>query len=109
MKLRLTAVVLLISLLVATLPGVAGAASPARSGTRVAALAAGTGGVTNLATIPISGTTQSGGVFTGTFDLMHFGVQKGQLVAEGVLTGTLTNSAGKVLGTVSGVPVAIPV
>jgi hypothetical protein len=55
-------------------------------------------------TIPITGTFTDalGGVgqFTGTFDLQRFAVVNGQLVAVGTLTGTLTDSAGTVLGSI---------
>jgi hypothetical protein len=55
-------------------------------------------------TIPITGTFTDalGGVgnFVGTFDLQRFAVQNGQIVAVGTLTGTLTDSAGTVLGSV---------
>ena len=55
-------------------------------------------------TIPIAGTFTDalGGVgqFTGTFDLQRFAVVNGQLVAVGTLTGTLTDSAGTVLGSI---------
>ena len=54
--------------------------------------------------IPVSGTFTDalGGVgnFVGTFDLQRFAVQNGQIVAVGTLTGTLTDSAGTILGTV---------
>jgi hypothetical protein len=55
-------------------------------------------------TIPITGTFTDalGGVgnFVGSFDLQRFAVQNGQIVAVGTLTGTLTDSAGTVLGSV---------
>jgi hypothetical protein len=41
------------------------------------------------------------GTFTGTFDLSRVAVQDGGLVAVGTLTGTLTDSAGAVIGTVT--------
>lgn len=41
------------------------------------------------------------GTFTGTFDLSRVAVQNGELVAVGTLTGTLTDSAGTVLGSVT--------
>jgi hypothetical protein len=55
-------------------------------------------------TIPITGTFTDalGGVgqFAGTFDLQRFTVVNGQIAAVGTLTGTLTDSAGTVLGSV---------
>jgi hypothetical protein len=57
-----------------------------------------------LPPIPITGTFTDalGGVgqFTGTFDLQRFTVVNGQLAAVGTLTGTLTDSAGTVLGSI---------
>src|SRR5918992_1413742 len=59
----------------------------------------------NLAAVPVTGdfTDVLGGVgtFTGTFDLTRITVQNGELAAVGVLTGTLTDSAGEVIGTVT--------
>ncbi len=46
-----------------------------------------------LASIPIVG-TGLGGAFAGTFDITNFAVQNGQLVAQGLLSGTLTDAAG---------------
>ncbi len=58
-----------------------------------------------LAPIPITGdfTDVLGGVgtFTGTFDLTSVAVQDGGLVGVGTLTGTLTDSAGAVIGTIT--------
>jgi hypothetical protein len=55
-------------------------------------------------TLPVTGTFTDalGGVgqFTGTFNLQRFGVVNGQLSAIGTVTGTLTDSAGTVIGTV---------
>ena len=56
-------------------------------------------------TTPITGTftDASGGTgtFAGNFTLQRFTSQNGQLAAVGLLTGTLTDSAGAVLGTVN--------
>jgi hypothetical protein len=58
-----------------------------------------------LAPIPVTGdfTDVLGGVgtFTGTFDLSSVAVQDGGLVAVGTLAGTLTDSAGAVIGTIT--------
>ena len=55
-------------------------------------------------TIPITGTFTDalGGVgeFTGNFELQRFTVVGGQIAAVGTLTGTLTDSAGTVLGSI---------
>ena len=50
--------------------------------------------------VPVSGTTSAGGAFKGTLDLARFAIRDGQLVALGTLSGTLTDSAGVVVGTV---------
>jgi hypothetical protein len=50
--------------------------------------------------IPINFTSAAGG-FLGNFNVTRFAVQNGQLVAIGQLTGTVTNAAGAVLGTVN--------
>jgi hypothetical protein len=48
-------------------------------------------------TAPINGTTQTGGVVNGVFQITSFTVNEaGQLVANGVLNGTLTDAAGNV-------------
>jgi hypothetical protein len=56
-------------------------------------------------TTPIIGTFTDAlgeiGTFTGNFTLQRFTSQNGQLAAVGLLTGTLTDSAGTVLGTVN--------
>jgi len=63
--------------------------------------------------VPISGTftDQLGGTgtFSGTLTLQNFAVQNGQLVANGLVSGTLTDSQGNVVGTVSNVPATFPV
>jgi hypothetical protein len=48
--------------------------------------------------IPIVGTFD-GGTFAGTFALQRFAVVNDQIVAVGTLTGSLTNTAGTVIGT----------
>ncbi|HWQ12335.1 MAG TPA: hypothetical protein VNL77_06015 [Roseiflexaceae bacterium] len=59
--------------------------------------------------IPVTGTIDTGGTFTGTLDITRFAVRQGQLVAIGTLTGTLTDALGNVIGTVTNVPVQLPV
>jgi hypothetical protein len=55
-------------------------------------------------TIPITGTFTDAlggvGAFTGTFKLQRFTIVDGQIAAVGTLTGTLTDSAGTVLGSI---------
>ena len=58
--------------------------------------------------VPVTGTLPNGGAFTGTFDLDRITSGGGQLQAVGTLTGTLTDAAGVVIGTVSNVPVTLP-
>jgi len=59
----------------------------------------------DLDAVPVTGDFSDvlGGVgtFTGTFDLSRVAVQNGDLVAIGRLTGTVTDGAGTVLGTVT--------
>ena len=59
--------------------------------------------------IPVVGTIPGGGTFSGTLDIQRFVNQKGQLVAIGSLTGTLTDALGTVLGTVTNVAAQLPV
>jgi hypothetical protein len=58
--------------------------------------------------IPVGGKFP-GGTFTGTLDLTSFAVQNGQLVAQGLLSGTLVRRNGTVVGAVTNEQVAIPV
>ncbi len=55
-------------------------------------------------TIPINGTftdaTGAIGTFAGNFQLQRFALDGGNVVAVGTLTGTLTNAAGGIIGTV---------
>jgi hypothetical protein len=95
MKARLTSLALVLALLGALLmlPGSAVAQTT----------------VTNqVSEIPMTGTVQGGGTFTGLLDIRRFVVQNGELVALGSLSGELTNIVG---GTreVRNMNVAIPV
>jgi hypothetical protein len=61
---------------------------------------------TSLGTVPVSGTATDAtgapaGSFSGTFDLTRFTTQNGALAVVGTLSGTLVDTAGAVLGTVS--------
>ena len=62
----------------------------------------------DIENIAIAGVTDAGGAFTGTFDLNRVRVQGGELVAVGTLTGTLTDAAGAVVGTVTNLAVSLP-
>jgi hypothetical protein len=57
----------------------------------------------------LTGTTATGGTFTGTLTNVHFVNQNGVLTLVGNLTGTLTNAAGMVLGSVTNLPISLPV
>jgi hypothetical protein len=63
----------------------------------------------NPITIPVVGTIPTGGAFTGTMTLTSFGVQNGQVVARGLLTGLITNAAGTTSTVIStfAAPVAV--
>lgn len=57
----------------------------------------------------LTGTIASGGTFAGTLTNLHFVNQNGVVALAGQLTGTLTDALGNVLGSVSNVPIALPV
>ncbi len=64
--------------------------------------------------IPVTGTvTKPAGktvaTFKGTMNVQRFTARNGRLFAVGTVSGTLLNSAGHVMGTVTNVPIAIPV
>src|SRR5712671_5519649 len=67
----------------------------------------------SAAGVPITGAftdaSNGTGQFVGTFNPQSFGVQSGRLVVIGTLVGTMTDSTGKVLGTVANANTAIPV
>jgi hypothetical protein len=59
-----------------------------------------------LKNIPVTGTTGNGGTFTGALSITSFAVQNGNLVANGILTGTAVDP---VLGTQQvNTPVTLP-
>jgi hypothetical protein len=60
-------------------------------------------------TLPLTGTIANGGTFTGTLSNLRFVNQNGVLGLAGNLTGTLTNAAGTTLGTVTNVPITLPI
>jgi hypothetical protein len=60
-------------------------------------------------TAPVTGTTATGGTFSGVLTVTSFAVQNGQLVANGLLSGTLTDpTLPGGTGTVANVPVTLP-
>jgi hypothetical protein len=104
MKQRLSALVLLAALACAVLVApLSAAAAP-----RVAPAPAPTAPVDPNA-IPVTGIITGIGTFTGTLDIARFAVRNGQLVAIGSLSGTLTDLLGQVIGTVTNVPITLPV
>ena len=51
--------------------------------------------------VQITGTLANGGTFAGTLNILRFVNQNGQLAAIGSLTGTLTDAAGNIIGSVT--------
>jgi hypothetical protein len=68
-----------------------------------------TTGANVVSDVPIVGTVPGVGTFNGTLDIERFTTQNGQLAVVGKLTGTLTDLAGNVIGTVTNLPVTIPI
>src|SRR3954451_8948403 len=70
---------------------------------------------TNPFNIPLNGVPVNNltggliGTLTGTLDITRFFNQNGQLSALGLLTGTVTNTAGQVIQTVTNLPVTVPI
>jgi len=63
---------------------------------------------TPSASIPINFSSALGS-FQGTLNIERFRVQQGQLAAVGTVTGTVRNALGAVVGTVTNLPVTLPV
>jgi hypothetical protein len=84
------------------------ALAPLSANTASAAPPAIPGGSTYRA-VPITGSLPDGGTFVGTFNIQNFANQGGNLVANGTLSGTLTDVFGHVLGTVTNEATALPV
>jgi hypothetical protein len=66
-------------------------------------------GTAGSLTLPLSGTSLTGATFTGTFTVNRFIAQGSAVFAEGILSGTVSNSSGLPVGTVLQVPVLLPV
>ena len=60
-------------------------------------------------TIPVVGTILTGGTFNGTLTLTSFAVQNGQVVANGTVSGVLTNAAGATTSVLSTVTTPVSV
>jgi hypothetical protein len=58
-----------------------------------------------LTVSPVAGTIAGGGTFDGTFEVVRFVNQRGNLAVSGLLSGTLRDANGAVIGTVTDVPV----
>ena len=78
-------------------------------GLLAAPLSVGAAQAATTVTVPVTGTTSSGGTFSGQYTIQRFVAQGQSLAAVGTLSGTLTDAAGTVVGTVSNVPVTVPV
>jgi hypothetical protein len=59
--------------------------------------------------LPLAGTTSTGGGFTGQLHVRHFASRNNQVVAEGMVAGTVLDAAGAPVGTFLTGPVGIPV
>jgi hypothetical protein len=81
LKLRITTIVALLSFFMLTMASTGAAAQSSRRGTH---------SVSSF----VQGTDGSGSTFSGVVTISHFGTDANQLVAEGVLNGTLTHSDG---------------
>ncbi len=77
---------------------VVGQAPLGSAGVRPASTAAAS--ATSFTGIPVTGTTSDGGTFTGTLNVTNFVATSTGLKAVGTLSGTLTNAAGDVIGSV---------
>lgn len=49
--------------------------------------------------VPVAGTVAGGGKFAGTFNIQRFAARDNQVVAVGIISGTVTDSAGNVVTT----------
>lgn len=65
--------------------------------------------VTAPGSLDMSGTVAGGGTFAGTLTNLHFVNVNGVLGLAGSLTGTLTDALGNTIGSVTNVPITLPV
>ena len=56
----------------------------------------------------LTGTSASGGTFTGTLNVQRLTVQNGKLALVGTVDGVVKNASGAVIRTITGAPVTIP-
>ena len=59
--------------------------------------------------VPIAGAVAGGGTFSGTVTINEFKARDGQVVAMGIVKGSLTTAAGTPAGTALAGPIAFPV
>jgi hypothetical protein len=62
-----------------------------------------------FASVPVTGTTTTGGTFAGSLDIGRFAVFNGVIKAVGTLDGKILNSSGQVVNKVLDRPVNVPV
>ena len=60
-------------------------------------------------TLNLTGAVAGGGSFIGQLTNLQFVNQNGQLAVTGLLTGTLNNAAGGLIGAVTNLPITLPV
>ena len=59
--------------------------------------------------LPAAGTTSGGGKFAGTLSVERFAARDDQVVAVGMITGTVVDATGRPVGTLLNGPIALPV
>ena len=96
-------VAILLAMMMVVLPAVV-VAAPASAMPRAAAPPTTTGTLTTAIMQTIAGV----GTFTGTLTVNSFSVVNGVINAVGTISGTLTNTAGAVVGTITGQAITIP-
>jgi len=64
---------------------------------------------TQFASVPVSGTTGSGGTFHGVMNITRFAAPNGNLSAVGTITGTAKNASGGVVRSIIGAAAQLPV
>jgi hypothetical protein len=64
---------------------------------------------TQFASVPVSGTTASGGTFRGTMQITRFASSGANVSAVGTISGAVKNAAGDVVKTVLNAPAQLPI